>query len=104
MTREDRALALLSDANPVPDERRYALGSERRAHLDAVEQWSDTMTDTQLRQVEPPQAGRPRWLMGALAALLVLALPANALWATEPPPQPAPHPSALRYGRLPTSP
>lgn len=74
MNREDVLLNLLAEANPAPDPNAYAIDPQTRARLEAIEQWSTKMQDTELRSVEPMAAPRRTrgWLVAIGTAVLVL--------------------------------
>ena len=74
MTREDQVLGLLAEANPVSDPNLFAQDVRTRARLGDNEQWSGTMTETELRSIEPPARGKNRWpwVVAAAAAVVVL--------------------------------
>lgn len=74
MTREDRVLSLLAGANPVPDPSSYAVDPDTVARLEAIEQPSMTMQESELGVIEPTAPRKPRrdWLLAAAAAILVL--------------------------------
>ena len=74
MTTDDRAINLLAEANPVSDPIAFEAEMRTAARLGTIEQWSGTMTETELRSVEPqttPKNRRP-WVVAAVAAVLVL--------------------------------
>lgn len=74
MTREDQVLGLLADANPVSDPNAFVVETQIGPRLETIEQWSGTMTENELRSIEPPTTGKSRrgWLVAAVAAVAVL--------------------------------
>ncbi len=53
MTREDRLLDLFARANPEPDPDRLEAELRDPVHLTTLGQWSEDMTGTELRTIEP---------------------------------------------------
>lgn len=73
MTRVAHVVALFEGANPAPDPGRLELALDDRAHLDAVEQWSEDMTETTIREINPaPTEGQSRWRPVSIAAAITL--------------------------------
>ena len=80
MTDQDRVLGLLAEANPISDPHAFASEMPVRPHLGTIEQWSGTMTETELRTIEPPtRRTNQRWLIAAAAAVIALVVGVGAL-------------------------
>jgi hypothetical protein len=74
VTPNDPVIGLLADANPVSDPNTFALSMVAATRHKTIEQGTKTMTETELRSIEPPTTGRNRrgWLVAAAAAALIL--------------------------------
>jgi hypothetical protein len=72
MNSDEYVTVLFGEANPVSDAAAFA--SVVSARLEPREQWSETMTDTNLKIAEEQTKDKTRrgWLMGAAAAALIL--------------------------------
>lgn len=74
MTPNDPVIGLLADANPVSDPNIFALSMVAATRDKTIGQGTKTLTETELRSIEPPTTGRNRrgWLVAAAAAALIL--------------------------------
>ena len=74
MTPQDHVVALFTAANPAPDPDKLEVESNDRAHLDTVEQWSQEMSETIVRRIDPKStAPRGRgWSVGIAAAVALI--------------------------------